>query len=73
MRRANLNLRPIDGGAIRRVWLGDRYAWESFDQEGNRLPMLARTMKQAVEKVQQKTADCLSTKPVRTGIERRRP
>lgn len=51
MRRVNLDYRPIKGGFIKRVWLGDVWAWESYDADKNRLRFTASTAREATARV----------------------
>jgi hypothetical protein len=46
----NLEPRKVKGGQIKKVWLGDRWAWHSI-ANGVTLPFTSRTAKEATEKL----------------------
>jgi hypothetical protein len=50
-RRPNLSLRPVPGGFVQRLWMGDCYRWVSFDAGMNLLSFTARTLGEAKAKV----------------------
>lgn len=49
--RVNTNLRVVAGGYIERIWMGDHWAWRSYDENRNPLPFTAKTAVEAMKKV----------------------